>query len=102
MGHNYLITSDVPPVRYTLQSILKETVSSLHDYPEGVLSTYESAVRALIPLVISSVALPVQITGALGRVGKNLELLGPGLRRAERGSAKLLVSAPSYTHAIVV
>lgn len=55
------------------------------------MATYKGAIRALVPLLVASVALSVQVAGALGGVGQDLVALRPGVadgptRTADRGA----------------
>lgn len=43
------------------------------------MGTYKGAIRALVPLLVASVALSVQVAGTLGGVGQDLVALRPGV-----------------------
>lgn len=64
--------------------------------------TYKSAVRALIPLVITSVAVPVGLAGTLGGIWEHLKLLCPGVADAEGSTADGRVLSASDAHCNVV
>ena len=53
----------------------------------SVLNTYKFAVRALDPLITTSVACTVVVAGTLGSIGQDLVVLGPSVADAPCSTA---------------
>lgn len=64
--------------------------------------SYKVAVRALIPLVVTSVAVPVVVASASGGVGKNLVVYTPVVADAEGSSSVGSVLAVGDANGLVV
>jgi hypothetical protein len=67
-----------------------------------MLKAYKGAIRAYIPLIVSRIALLVGLTSTLGRIRKDLIILGPGVADAEGGAADVGVLPVRYAHSNVV
>ena len=53
-----------------------------------MMRTHKGAVRALVPLLVTSVSVSVVVAGALGGVGNNLIVLDPAVADAEGSAAR--------------